>query len=204
MEIPNNKETNKGKKSVLTSKMPTLKQVFERYLNNPKVKIVMVDIKPASDEDIYQGIFKAAMEIPNNKETNKKLYFLSRTNKSLELLKKRFPGAKFALEGPKGDEPMHDYEKWIPEVTGNKRQSHNAISLSIGMLFVKKVKPFKINEFVKLAHKHHYSVAGWTISRERKLIRVANKIPNLDLLLTDKDRSEIATIQLKRHFKLKD
>jgi glycerophosphoryl diester phosphodiesterase len=196
--IPEKKST--AANAYIAAPIVSLKDVLDRYLDDPRVKTIVVDIKPDTDENIITAATYDFNSIDT--EYQQKILFLTRSAGSAAGLKKLVPGADIALEGSLGVEPLDEEEwpKYYPQAAGNPRGSHNTISFSANLVLAfdsEETIRDKLNKLEEMNAKYEYKTCLWTITNDWRLnfLRENNYIP--EYLLTDASYYQIGLQQLR-------
>ncbi len=183
-------------KAYLTAPLPGLREVLDRFLPEPRVTFIAIDIKPDSDERIVAAARKALENVPVH--LLGKLIFISASRDVLAGLKARFPQAHAALDGSTGTEPFSDYETFMPETAGKPPGPHDAVSANFGLYLVPPTTNVpSAREFLRTAAVHRYGVVAWTINDVMQLNQMVMGGIHPDVLLSDAPYHRIAHLQLK-------
>jgi glycerophosphoryl diester phosphodiesterase len=173
--------------ALIAATLPSLEEILDKYINDPRVKTIVVDIKPDPDDDILLAAeydFKSMSE-----ENQKKILFLTRTEKVAKGLKELAPHSFIALEGSKGTEVFDEPEKYLPEAVKLPRRSHNAISVNARLMLTifddHEQSIFEMGKLVEVAHKYDYKVVGWTVSDEDRTNKLREANIFSDYVLSD-------------------
>jgi glycerophosphoryl diester phosphodiesterase len=173
--------------ALLAAQLPSLEEVLDKYIDDPRVKTITVDIKPDPDDDVLAA---AEFDFKDMSEENqKKILFLTRTEKVAKGLKKLAPHSFIALEGSKGTEVFDEPEKYLPEAVKLSRHSHNAISVNARLMLTifddHEQSVFEMGKLVEIAHKYNYKVVGWTVSDEDRMNKLREADVFSDYVLSD-------------------
>jgi hypothetical protein len=99
--------------ALIAATLPSLEEVIEMFIDDPRLKTIVVDIKPDPDDDI---LLAAEYDFSGMSEKNQqKILFLTRTEKVASGLREIAPFSNIALEGSKGIEVFEEPEKYLPE-----------------------------------------------------------------------------------------
>ena len=194
--IPENRAT--AKEAFIAAPIVSLKKVLDLFINNQRLKKLVVDIKPDTDERIDKA---AEHDFKNfTKEQQEKILFLTREEGSAKVLREICPYSDIALEGSIGPEPIEELAKFFPEEVGLPRSAHNAISFGANILLAfKSIETAReeIARALELSRKHHYKIIMWTFSKENRLdfMRVNKFYP--DFILLDLPYYKYALQQLR-------
>ncbi|MHC4134770.1 MAG: glycerophosphodiester phosphodiesterase [Planctomycetota bacterium] len=178
--------------------MPDLREVFDRFLKDPRVARIVVDVKPDTDERLLAAARHALTG--RTGIDHEKLIFLSRSQAFISGLKPQAPRATYALEGSLGIEPLKEPEKFLPESVGRPRAAHDAISVSVRLMLAFFRTDVGLDEFEQLlaqAHRHGYAVVGWTISDEGRMELLRRRALWPDYALSDAPYARLALQRLK-------
>ena len=173
--------------ALIAANLLSLKQVLDKYIDDPRLKNITVDIKPDPDDDILLAAeydFKGMSE-----ENQKKILFLTRTEKVANGLREIAPYSDIGLEGSKGIEVFDEPEKYLPEAVKLPRLSHNAISLNARLMLTRfddhEQSIFDMKRLVQVAHHFNYKVVGWTVSDEDRMNKLREAEVFSDYVLSD-------------------
>jgi glycerophosphoryl diester phosphodiesterase len=173
--------------ALIAANLPSLKQVLDKFINDPRLKTITVDIKPDPEDDILiaaEHDFRGMSE-----ENQKKILFLTRTEKVAQGLREIAPNSNIALEGSMGIEVFDEPEKYLPEAVDLPRLSHNAISLNARLMLTRfddyDESIFNMKRLVKTAHHFNYKVVGWTVSDEDRMNKLREANVFSDYALSD-------------------
>ena len=156
----------------IAAPMASLKEVLNEFLDDDRLRTIVVDVKPDNDEDILNA---AAHDFTGlTEEQQKKILFLTRTEGIASGLRKLVPGSDIAIEGSMGTEPA-DPAHWIsfyPEAVGEPRQSHNTVSFGANWLLA-----LESNENAKtkmelvdsLSKALDYKLCYWTFAKDWRI-----------------------------------
>ncbi|UCH65640.1 MAG: hypothetical protein JSW63_00460, partial [Ignavibacterium sp.] len=173
--------------ALIAATLPSLEEVLDKFIDDPRVKTITVDIKPDPEEDI---LLAAEYDFKDMSEENQnKILFLTRTEKVAKGLKELAPHSFIALEGSKGTEVFDEPEKYLPEAVKLKRHSHNAISVNARLMLTifddYDQSVFEMGKLVEIAHKYNYKVVGWTVSDEDRMNKLREANIFSDYVLSD-------------------
>lgn len=208
--------------SFFSAPLPTLRQALQRYLPDPNVKVVVVDVKPG---DLSQ------QAIALNRATEG--FSADQLKKVLPLMRERALAknmtegsyGKVALEGPTGWEPIQDEQR--EEFLESEETGAISVSLGLGLGLAgntwsavgsalrslpemiwyrdldlgyirwnrKNVREFK--ELREQARKARKSLVAWTVNGSRNLRFTRNHFPGLEYVLSDSPFEVIAGLQLE-------
>ncbi len=200
--IPENKST--AKEAYIAAPMQPLNEVFFHFIDDPRLKTFVVDIKPITDEDLYAA---AKYDFEGlSIERQKKVLFLTRTENSAKILKELCPYSDIALEGSIGIEPVDELEKFFPEAVGFPRAAHNTISFGSNWILAFKSIETSVEQIKSVmdnAKKFDYKVCMWTFSKEWRFnfLREYKFYP--DFILSDVPYYQYA-LQQMRYMKEQD
>jgi glycerophosphoryl diester phosphodiesterase len=192
--------------ALIAATLPSLEEVLEKYLNDPRLKTITVDIKPDSAINIITAARNDFNEM--NEENQKKILFLTRDEDVAKGLRELFPFSDIALEGSKGIEVFDEPEKYLPEAVKMPRLSHNAISLNARLMLTifddYDQSIFEMGKLVEIAHHFNYKVVGWTVSDEGRMnaLREANIFS--DYILSDAPFYKLALQEMKYFAEIKN
>ncbi len=194
--IPENHAT--ATEAFIAAPLVSLKKVLDTYLQDPRLKTIVIDIKPDTKERIYQATKHDFANL--SKKLQQKILFLTRNTETAEKLRQVCPYSYIALEGSIGPEPIEDLAKYFPEAVGLPRDAHNAISFGSNIILafesVKSAKE-KIEKGLNLAKKYNYKIVMWTFVKEWRLnfLRENELFP--DYLLLDIPYYKFALQQMR-------
>lgn len=194
--IPEKKVT--AYEAFIAAPIEPLYDVLYRFIDDPRLLKIVVDIKPDTDENIITAAkhdFEGLTE-----EQQKKILFLTRTESSAKLLIELCPLSGVALEGSIGPEPVEDLEKYYPEAVGLPRSSHNTISFGANIILAfKSIETSKemISKSMDLSRQNNYEIMMWTFSKDWRLnfLRENEFFP--DYILLDIPYYQYALQQMK-------
>jgi glycerophosphoryl diester phosphodiesterase len=178
--------------ALIAAQLPSLEEVLQKYLNDPRLKTITVDIKPDSAINIITAARNDFKEM--NEENQKKILFLTRDED--------------VVEGSKGIEVFDEPEKYLPEAVKMPRLSHNAISLNARLMLTifddYDQSIFEMGKLVEIAHHFNYKVVGWTVSDEGRMnaLREANIFS--DYILSDAPFYKLALQEMKYFAEIKN
>ena len=200
--IPENGST--ATEAFIAAPIVSLKKVLDLFINDPRLKTIVVDIKPDTDERISTA---AAYDFKDFTESQqKKILFLTREKNSAKLLREICPYSDIALEGSIGPEPVEELEKYYPEAVGLPRGAHNAISFGSNILLAFKsveTSTEMISKAFELSEKYNYKLCMWTFSKEWRLNYLREHEFFSDFILLDVPYYKWA-LQQMRYIKNKD
>ena len=194
--VPEKKTT--AYEAYIAAPIEPLYDVLYRFINDPRLQKIVVDIKPNTDENIYAAAkhdFEGLTE-----EQQKKILFLTRTESSAKLLIELCPFSDVALEGSIGPEPVEELEKYYPEAVGLPRQSHNTISFGANIVLAfKSVETSKemIGQAMDLSRQYNYKIMMWTFSKDWRLSFLRENEFYPDYILLDIPYYQYALQQMK-------
>jgi|GEM_PF-4649616 len=181
--------------------MPSLDDVFDRFLTDPRQPILQLDVKPNTDATL-DGALRPSLERAitqlGSREFLKRLTVYSRSDVWAGGLIRDYPEMTVLLEGSTGAEPLLDYPTYIPEMSGRPRSGHNGISLNLGLTMAMPNRSELISRLLQNASAHIYPVVGWNVNGEGALARVQEEYPTLEVLLSDEPFEEIARLQMAK------
>ncbi len=194
--IPENRAT--AEEAYIAAPIVSLKKVLDLFINNNRLKKIVIDIKPDTDERIAKA---AEHDFKNfTKEQQQKILFLTREESSAKVLRKICPYSDIALEGSIGPEPIEDLPKFFPEEVGLPRGAHNAISFGANIILAFKsaeTAKQEIARALELSRKHHYKIVMWTFARESRLDFMRENKFFPDFILLDLPYYKYALQQLR-------
>jgi len=196
--IPEKKST--AKNAFIAAPIPSLKEVLDTYLVDPRLRTIVVDIKPDTDENIITAATNDFIDI--NPALHKKILFLTRSPGTAKGLKDLFPGSDIALEGPLGTEPLDEEEwgKYYPEAVGKPKGAHNTISFGANLIMAFNSEETileKLDSIAELNSTYDYKVCMWTVTKDWRLnfLREHRIFP--EYMLTDAPYYKIGLQQLR-------
>jgi glycerophosphoryl diester phosphodiesterase len=196
--IPEKKFT--AANAFIAAPIPSLKQVLDTYLTDSRIKTIVVDIKPDTDENI---ITAATYDFENLEENvQKKILFLTRSPGAAKGLRELLPGSDIALEGSLGTEALdeEEWEKYYPQAVGKTKQGHNTISFGANLIMAfdsQETILEKLNKITELNAKYDYKVCMWTVTRDWRLDFLRENRIFPEYMLTDAPYYKIALQQLR-------
>lgn len=198
-----------SKKSKEKAPIPTLKEVLERYKNDPRAEQIVVDIKPIPGGKALIDAFKEAF--PEGTEAQRvafeqRITFISQAPSDVLMIKEAFPFAHVALESNKtvsGLIDTPDADLWEDNC------GYDTLSVSFNSLFDFKLKLLKFllgqdtsptENFKKLyrnnlAAENTKRILGWTINNKHG-VKGLLKYPIHDVL-TDMPYHKVMDILLR-------
>jgi len=194
--IPENKST--AKQAYIAAPIISLDRVVKHFIDDPRLKTIVVDIKPDTDERIVTAAKKVFEGITI--EQQKKILFLTREESVAKLLKELYPYSDIGLEGTTGTEPVDELEKYFPEAVNLPRQSHNTISFgSNWILAFQSIETSieMINLVMNNAKKYNYKVCMWTFAKEWRLNFLRENKIYPDFILSDVPYYQYALQQMR-------
>jgi glycerophosphoryl diester phosphodiesterase len=194
--IPETKATSSVAR--VAAPMPDLREVFDRFLKDPRVARIVVDVKPDTDARLLAAARHALAG--RSGVDHEKLIFLTRSEGFVAGLKPLAPRATYALEGSLGIEPLKEPGKFMPESVGQPRGAHNAVSISVRLMlafFRTDVGLDEFEQFLAQARRHGYAVVGWTISDEGRMELLRRRGLWPDYALSDAPYARLALQLLK-------
>jgi glycerophosphoryl diester phosphodiesterase len=196
--IPEKKST--AKNAFIAAPIPTLKQVLDTYLADPRLKTIVVDIKPDTDENIITAAVNDFEGIDDS--LHKKILFLTRSPSTAKGLREHFPGSDIALEGSLGNEPLdpEEWEKYYPQAVGKPRGAHNTISFGANLVMAFNSEETileKLDSISILNEEYDYKSCLWTVTKDWRLnfLREHQIFP--EYILTDAPYYKIGLQQLR-------
>jgi glycerophosphoryl diester phosphodiesterase len=185
--------------ALIAATLPSLEEVLEKFIDDPRLKNITVDIKPDPEEDI---LLAAEYDFSGMSEENqKKILFLTRTEKVAKGLREIAPHSNIALEGSKGIEVFEEPDKYMPEAVNLPRLSHNAISLNARLMLTifddYDESIYQMGRVVKSAKHHNYKVVGWTVSDEDRMNKLREAEVFSDYILSDAPFYKFALQEMK-------
>jgi glycerophosphoryl diester phosphodiesterase len=194
--IPESKAT--SYEAYIAAPMKPLSYAISRYIDDPRLQKMVVDIKPDTDENIYLA---AKYDFEGlNEEQQKKILFLTREESTAEKLREICPYSDIALEGSIGPEPVEELEKYFPEAVGLPRGAHNTISFGANIILALKsteTSQEMINKAMELSKKYNYKILMWTFSKDWRLNFLAENEFLPDFILLDVPYYNYALHQMK-------
>jgi len=173
--------------ALIAAKLLSLNQVLDKYIDDPRLKNITVDIKPDPEDDILLAAEYDFKEM--SEENQKKILFLTRTEKVANGLREIAPYSDIGLEGSKGIEVFDEPEKYLPEAVKLPRLSHNAVSLNARLMLTRfddhEQSIFDMKRLVQVAHHFNYKVVGWTVSDEDRMNKLREAEVFSDYVLSD-------------------
>lgn len=185
-------------KAFIAARLPSLKEVLQRFLSDERLRLIVIDVKPASDADILEAASDALAGI-DDARLLAKLMFATRSEGAIASLKELTPRSHFALEGSTGTEPLDDPQTYIPESAGQPRRGHNAISVNLGLSLAFPLSVANVGRTAKLlevSRRHGYTVIAWTVSDTLTLGIMRTNDLRPDYLLSDAPYYRIAAEEL--------
>lgn len=194
--IPENKTT--AKEAYIAAPMRSLHDVFYHFIDDPRLKTFVVDIKPDTDENIYTAAMHDFQGL--SEERQKKVLFLTRNESTAKILKKLCPFSDIALEGSIGVEPVDELSKFFPEAVDLPRGSHNTVSFGANWILAFKsieTSTEMIGKVMDNAEKYNYNICMWTFAKEWRInfLREYNFLP--EFILCDVPYYQFALQQLR-------
>jgi glycerophosphoryl diester phosphodiesterase len=205
--IPENKST--AKEAFIAAPMKSLYKVFYHFIDDPRLKTFVVDVKPDTDENIYAAAKHDFEGL--SIERQKKILFLTRNESTAIILKELCPYSDVALEGSIGIEPVDELEKFFPEAVNLPRAAHNTVSFGSNWILAFKSIETSI-EMIKTvmdnAKKYNYKICMWTFSKEWRFNFLREHEFYPDFILSDVPYYQYALQQLRytkeKNIKLSD
>ena len=194
--IPENRST--AKEAYIAAPMKPLYDVFYHFIDDPRLKTFVVDIKPDTDENINIAAKHDFAELSEDRQ--KKILFLTREESTAKILKELCPYSDVAIEGSIGTEPVEELEKFFPEAVNLPRASHNTVSFgSNWILAFKSIETSleKINMVMENAEKYNYKVCMWTFSKEWRFNFLRENEIFPDFILSDIPYYQYALQQMR-------
>ncbi len=196
--IPEKKSS--ARPAYIAAPIPTMKEVLDEFLEDERLKTIVVDIKPDKDEDIISAAKFVFTDLPQKYQS--KILFLTRSQGVARGLRELVPGSDIAIEGSKGTEPL-DPEEWIhfyPEAVGKTRQAHNTVSFGANWLLAfhsNQESLARINVVDSICQEYNYKLCYWTFSKDWRIdfLRENELFPNY--ILYDVPYYKIALQQLQ-------
>lgn len=173
--------------------VPGLKEVFERFLPDPRAAVIVVDVKPDTDERLIAAAADAVSGI-RDRRLLAKLIWTSRSEGALRGFRDLSPGSRFALEGSTGTEPFDNPETYIPE----RRREHDTASINLGLFLAPPTTHAdSAEQFLRTAEARGYFTLAWTVSDVfiLELMRRRGLYP--DYLLSDAPYHRLAREMLR-------
>jgi glycerophosphoryl diester phosphodiesterase len=171
----------------LASRLPALEEVLERFLPDPRLRLILVDVKPDSEERI-RAAAKADFD-GMTEEHQRKIMFLVRTEETARVLRELVPHSGIALEGSMGLEPVKEPERFIPELAERPREAHDAVSFGAGWWLRPGasgvVRLDALEEFNSICHEYGYSLICWTVSDKSRLDMIRERRFRPDVWISD-------------------
>lgn len=200
--IPENKTT--AEESYIAAPMRSLYDILYHFIDDPRLKTFVVDIKPDTDENIIAAARHDFTDL--TEEQQKKILFLTREESTAKILKELCPHSDVALEGSIGIEPVDELEKFFPEAVNVPRGSHNTVSFGSNWILAFKsieTSAEMIGTVMDNAEKYNYKVCMWTFSKEWRFNFLREHEFYPDFILSDVPYYQYALQQL-RYTKEKD
>lgn len=194
--IPESKAT--AYEAYIAAPMKSLYDVLFHYIDDPRLQKIVIDIKPDTDDNIYQAAKHDFEGL--NEEQQKKILFLTRCESTAKLLREISPYSDIALEGSIGREPVEELGKYYPEAAGLSRGSHNAISFGANIvLALKSVETARemIGKAMELSKKYNYKIMMWTFAKDWRLNFLSENEFLPDFILLDIPYYQYALHQMK-------
>jgi len=196
--IPENKST--AKPAFIAAPIPPLYEVLSTFLEDERLKTVVVDIKPDTKENILTAAKADFSDIDGNLQ--KKILFLTRSSDVAEGLRKLVPDSDIALEGSLGTEPLDEAEwgKYYPQAVDKTRSGHNTISFGAYLVLTfnsDETARDKISKYKEMNQKYEYKSCMWSITKNWQLDFVRENDYNPDYILSDTPYYNIALQQMR-------
>jgi len=194
--IPEKKST--AYEAYIAAPMRPLYDILYHYIDDPRLQKMVVDIKPDTDENIYEAAkhdFEGLTEAQQ-----KKILFLTRTESSAKLLRELCPNSDIALEGSIGPEPVEELEKYYPESVGLPRGSHNTISFGANIILATQsieTSTEMIRKAMELSQQNNYKIIMWTFAKDWRLNFLRENEFYPDFILLDIPYYQYALHQMK-------
>jgi glycerophosphoryl diester phosphodiesterase len=179
------------KKTKFSDKLTNLNEVFEEFLNDDRVKFILIDVKDY-ELDHLQRAFKLIL---NNHKIHSKMVFSNRNIDFLVWLKSNYPDVQTSLQNGVGTAPLTNYKKYLKGIG----ITHDIVTLNMGFpighesifKFYGKKKRLKryIQDFANYRDEKQFSTIVWTINTKKSFKRI--KDANFKFIVTDKIYSEI-------------
>jgi len=182
--IPEKKST--AKQAFIAALMPDLKTIIDRFLPDPRLKTIAVDIKPDTDEKIINAVKYDFEDL--SEKSQRKILFLTRSPSAAKGIKKICPYSDIAIEGSIGPEPIEELDKYYPEAVGKPRHAHNTISFGANIILAfnsVETSLEKINRALQLSEDYNYKICMWTFAREWRFDFLRENKIFPDYLLSD-------------------
>ena len=166
--VPENKST--AHEAYIAAPMSSLKEVLDRFIDDPRLQTMVVDVKPDIDENLRAAAtpdFTGLTEIEQ-----KKILFLVRNENAAGIFRGLCPHSDIALEGSIGPEPVEELKKFYPEAVDQPRRSHNAISFGANIVLTAKsveTSSETIGRAMELSRQYQYKILLWTFAKEWRL-----------------------------------
>ncbi|MCK5571830.1 MAG: hypothetical protein KAJ12_03685 [Bacteroidetes bacterium] len=167
--------------------LPSMEEVLKRFLPDPRLRMILVDVKPDSKERILAAAtpdFSGMIE-----EHQRKITFLVRTEETARVLRGLVPHSTIALEGSIGLEPFKEPERFIPELAERPRDAHDAVSFGAGWWLRTgasgEARMDQLEEFNALCHEYGYKLVCWTVSDKSRLDMIRERRFSPDIWISD-------------------
>jgi glycerophosphoryl diester phosphodiesterase len=196
--IPEKKST--AKNAFIAAPIPTLKQVLDTYLADPRLKTIVVDIKPDTEENILTAAKNDFEGFDDS--LHKKILFLTRSASTAKDLQELFPGSDIALEGSIGTEPLDpdEWEKYYPQAIGEPNGGHNTISFGANLIMAfdsEETILEKLDSLSRLNDSYDYKSCLWTVTKDWRLNFLRENEIFPEYILTDAPYYKIGLQQLR-------
>lgn len=177
-------------RSPLSAPMVSLNAVLRRFLPDPRVKRIVLDVKPDMAGFIAVATWEAFEGLHLKQDLHKKIMFVARDEDTLELVKSIFKNFDFALEGSMGTEPLSKPNRYMPV----PMRYHNVVSAKMGTLGMPPSDA--IRNLVSLAHQRGYQILAWALTRFQDLMTMRRIAPSTGYVLTDATMDVLARLRL--------
>jgi hypothetical protein len=196
--IPEKKST--AKNAFIAAPIPPLKQVLDTYLNDSRLKTIVIDIKPDTDENILMAAKNDFEGIDDS--LHHKILFLTRSASIAKGLRELFSGSDIALEGSIGTEPLDpdEWEKYYPQAIGEPRGGHNTISFGANLIMAfdsEETILEKLDSLSTLNNSSGYKSCLWTVTKDWRLNFLRENEIFPEYMLTDAPYYKIGLQQLR-------
>ena len=177
----------------LCAPLPGLKEVLERFLGDERVRNILLDVKPDTDDRLAAALADTLSGFTGEKLLSK-LIVVAHSTSALRRMREVTPSSLFVIEGDTGTEPFGDPEAHFPPAKGD----YGGVCINLGLYLAPPTTHAEsTRKLLEVARARGYATVGWTVNDAWTLDLLRQADLHADFLLSDAPYHRLADQQLK-------
>lgn len=177
----------------LCAPIPGLKEVLERFLADERVRNILLDVKPDTDDRLAAALADTLSGFTGEKFLSK-LIVVAHSTSALRRMREVTPSSIFVIEGDTGVEPFDDPDAHFPPGKGD----YGGVCVNFGLyLAPPTTHADHTRKVLSVARARGYVTVGFTVNDAWTLDLLRQADLHADFLLSDAPYHRLADQQLK-------